>query len=89
MEDAKEEAHSICYPQGLEDGENGSKEENYALSAYGELDIDQEYLIKFCNDSYEKGFNKTSSWWDKNYLYFVLALIILPWVIIYKVCKSE
>jgi hypothetical protein len=89
MEDAKEEARTLCYPQGIKDGENGSKDENYASNAYGDFDIDQDYLIKFCNDFYELGFNETSSWWDRNYLYFVLALIIMPWVIIYKVYRSE
>jgi hypothetical protein len=89
LEDAKEEAHSICYPQGLEDGEIGRKDDNYIATVYGDLDVDQDYLIKFCTDSYEMGFNETSSWWDRNYLIIVLAIIILPWVIIYKVYRSE
>jgi hypothetical protein len=89
MEDAKEEAHSSCYPQGFEDGENGKKDKNYAATVYGDLDVDQDYLNKFCTDSYNEGFKESSSWWDRNYMYFVIAFIILPWVIIYKIYKSE
>ncbi|WP_064091536.1 YHYH domain-containing protein [Rossellomorea aquimaris] len=80
LENAKEEAFNVCYPLGRKDGPQRIDHSNELEQKINKkYDSDNaEYLVPFCLDAYEQGYEETyiPTFWEKYYWIFILASFV-------------